>query len=350
MISFVLVNYRSTALARRAIASFRAGAREAGADAEVVVVDNSCDAGDFAGTADRLVAPGRNLGFAGGLNAGAAAARGDVLFLGNPDLVFGGGSVGALADALSRAGDGAAAGPALFHDEGMSILLPPAEEPNPSELARRRLSMDPATAEGPFRRRLRRVLGAQAAAASGATLRAAALSGALVATTRRTLERVGPFDERYRLYYEENDWQRRLAARGGSLVYAAGTRVVHAWAQSTRQESRSAAWFAESERLYFGEHFGARGLRGLEALASAPAWPKPAPPLLEGALAWRPRGDAGIALSPQPWFGTFGWARLPRGVSMWTPPPGYVSLLPETCYVRAVDPATAEVLAEATLA
>lgn len=349
MISFVLVNYRSAALAHRAIASFRAAARDAGADAEAVVVDNSSDAGDLAHSADRVVAPGRNLGFAGGLNAGVAAARGDLLFLGNPDLVFARGSVGALADAVSREGEGAAAGPAFFHDEEATILLPPAEEPTPLELARRRLSMDPATAEGPFRRRLRRVLRVRAAVASGATLRAEALSGALVATTRRTLESVGPFDERYRLYYEENDWQRRLAARGGRLAFAAGARVVHAWAQSTRLEPRATAWFEESERLYFSEHFGDRGLRGLEALAEAPPWRKPAPPPLEGALGWRPGGDAGIAISPLPWFSPFAWVELSRGAAAWTPPPDYAERLPALCYVRAVDPSTGSVLAEATI-
>lgn len=72
MISFVLVNYRTAALARRAIASFRVQAHDAVADAEVVVVDNSGDAEELSGIADKLVAPGRNLGFAGGLNAGAA--------------------------------------------------------------------------------------------------------------------------------------------------------------------------------------------------------------------------------------------------------------------------------------
>ncbi len=350
MISLVVVDYRSAALARRAIASFREAAREAGVDAEVVAVDNSGDAGGLEEHVDRLVTPGRNLGFAGGLNAGVHAARGDVLLLANPDLVFGRGSVGALLGALARAGDGAAAGPALFHDEGMTILMPPSEDPTPMDLVRRRLSMAPATAEGPFRRRLRRVLRVRAAVGSGATLGVEALSGALVATTRRTLERVGPFDERYRLYYEENDWQRRLRAGGGRLVFAAGARVAHAWSQSTRLEPRAAEWFAQSERLYFGEHFGARGLSGLEALAQAPPWAKPAPPSLRGPLAWRPARDAGIAISPLPWFAPFGWVQLPPGASSWAPPPEYAELLPGACYVRAVDPSTGAVLAEATIA
>jgi GT2 family glycosyltransferase len=349
VISFVVVHYRSGALSRRAIESFRASAREAGAEAEAVVVDNSGDGGDLAAFADRLVTPGRNLGFAGGLNAGVRAARGDVLFLGNPDLVFGPASAGALADALARGGDGAAAGPALFHDEGLTILLPPAEDPTPMDLVRRRLSRNPATSEGPFRRRLRRVLNVRAAVDAGAALGVEALSGALVAATRRTLERAGPFDERYRLYYEENDWQRRLRSRGGRLVYAGGSRVAHAWSQTTRLEPRAASWFAESERLYFEEHFGPAGLAGLDALERTPPWPKPEPPRLQGALTWRPAGAVGVAISPLPWFAPFGWVSLPSGTSSWAPPPGYAELLPGACYARAVDVANGAALAEATI-
>ena len=350
MITFVLVNYRSTAEALRATESFRSAVAAAGVEAEVIAVDNSGDGDALRSAADRLVSPGRNLGFAGGLNAGAKASRGEVLFLGNPDLVFAPESVRALLDALEEAGDGTAAGPAFFHDAARTLLMPPAEEPSPLELARRLLSRDPAATERVFKRNLGRVLRVHAAARARRTLRAEALSGALVAMSRVTLERVGPFDERYRLYYEENDWQRRLVRSGGRLVYAGAAHVVHRWGQSARHEPQAAAWFAESERLYFGEHFGTRGRKGLDSLAAAPPWPKSAPPLLAGRLEWPQAGPAGIAVSPLPWFSPIGWVGLPAGASIWTPPPEFADLIPGPCYVRAVGITSAKVLAEATIA
>jgi GT2 family glycosyltransferase len=351
VISLVVVSYRSAALAREAIASFRSDAAAAGEPVDVVVVENSGEAGALRGVADVTLDPGRNLGFAGGLNAGIAAARGDLFFLANPDLVFRPGSVAALAAAVRGARGPVAAGPAFFLDDGLTIQAPPAEEPHPFDLVRRRISMVPATSERPFRRRLRRALAAAAAAARGEVRAAPALSGALVATTRATLESVGPFDEAYPLYYEENDWQRRLRLSGGALLTAGAARVVHRFGRSTSQESRSASWFAESERRYFVKHFGERGTRGLAALAATPPWTKAAPaPLGAGALEWDVRGAAGIAISPLPWFSPFAWAPLGEGTSSWRPPAGFVEGLNVPLYVRAVGPSDGAVFAEATIA
>jgi hypothetical protein len=314
------------------------------------VVENSGEAAAFSGVADVTLDLGRNLGFAGGLNAGIAAARGDVLFLANPDLVFRPGSVAALAAAVRGARGPVAAGAAFFLDDAMTIQAPPAEEPHPFDLVRRRISMNPATAERPFRRRLRRALAAADAVARGEIRRAPALSGALVATARRTLQSVGSFDEGYALYYEENDWQRRLRALGGVLLHVGAARVVHRFGRSARQEPRSAAWFAESERRYFARHFGERGRKGLEALAASPPWPKATPaPLETGALEWAARRSVGIAISTLPWFSPFAWVPLHEGASSWRPPVGFVEGLDAPCYARAVDPVTLEILAEGAL-
>ena len=70
---------------------------------ETIVVDNG-DPGPELEDAERrddvrVVRPGHNLGFAGGCNAGAAEARGDVLAFMNPDTVLAPGALAALAEA-----------------------------------------------------------------------------------------------------------------------------------------------------------------------------------------------------------------------------------------------------------
>jgi N-acetylglucosaminyl-diphospho-decaprenol L-rhamnosyltransferase len=346
VISAVVVSYRSAALAARAFESMRRDAAASGLALETIAVVNSSDAGearDLAGAADRVLVPGRNLGYAGGLNAGLSAASGEILVLSNPDVLVRPGALLALAGAAR--GDLAAAGPALFLDEGETLHLPPAEEPHPFELARRRLAGTPAV----FRRRLARGLRAAREAARGETREVSALSGALVAVTRRTLERVGPFDESFALYFEENDWQRRLRKTGGRLLRVGAARVVHQYNQSARLEPRAAAWFAASERRYFTTHFGARGAAALDVLASgAPVPPPPPAPFADGVLRFT-APQAAIALSPLVDFFSFALAPGVTGGS-WRPPEDVTrGFTGATWFARAVDPVTLDILAEGAL-
>ena len=352
MISGVFVSYRSAALAARAIATFREEARRAGREAEAVAVVNSGDTAErdaLVPHADRVLFPPRNLGFAGGLNAGIAAARGRTLVLANPDLVFCEGSVAALA-VSAEAGGLVAVGPALFADGARRVLLPPAEEARPEELARRALAADPARADRVFRRDARRAAAQAERAAAGVSAFVRGLSGAVVAMTRVTLEAVGPFDERYPLYYEENDWQARLLSLEGRLVFVGGAHVVHLFAQSTKTEPRAASWFAESEARYYAKHFGEAGRRGLARLASCA--PFEAPPLsVADGLSWADPAPAAVALSPFRHFRPFALALVPPGQRRWTPPADLAAAhAGEPLFLRAFARATGATLAEARLA
>jgi len=98
--SVVIVAYHAGEALERCLASL-AGQGQL----EVLVVDNG-GGGPELHSAERadgveVLRPGRNLGFAGGCNAGAAAARGDVLVFVNPDTVAEPGTVAALVDALA---------------------------------------------------------------------------------------------------------------------------------------------------------------------------------------------------------------------------------------------------------
>jgi N-acetylglucosaminyl-diphospho-decaprenol L-rhamnosyltransferase len=346
MISAVVVSYRSAGLAARAIESLRADAAFLDLPLETVAVVNSGDPEEarvLGEAADLVVDSGRNLGFGGGLNAGVRAARGDTFILANPDLVVRPGALGAL---VRAAGEGfVVAGPAFFLDEKETIHLPPAEEPHPFTLARRRLSGSHAV----FRRQLARGLRAAGEAARRETRQASALSGALVAVSRRTFERVGGFDEGYALYFEENDWQRRMRKAGGLLLRVGAARVVHRYNQSARLEPRAAGWFAASERRYFETHFGARGSRAFEAPATQPQTGVPVCTPLAGGVLLFDAPAAAIALSPVADFGAF--ALVPRVTGgTWRPAADVArGFGGATWYARAVDVGTGRVLAEGAL-
>ncbi len=85
---------------------------------ELVVVDNG-SAGELALPADaRLVSPGRNLGFAGGANAGIAAARAPLLLLLNPDAVPEPGALDELLRGFAACPDAAGIAPRLAGPDG----------------------------------------------------------------------------------------------------------------------------------------------------------------------------------------------------------------------------------------
>ncbi len=352
MISAVVVSYRSGHLARRAIVALREDAARCGLSLQVVAVVNSGDADEVRvveGVADVTLDPGTNLGYAGGLNRGIAASRGDVLFLMNPDVVVRPGAVDAL-EAAVRSAPLTMAGPATFLDEEESVLIPIFDEPTPLDLARRRLLLDPRGADRVFARRLPRVLRAVEAISRRETFTVSALSGAMMVVGREALARVGPFDEKYRLYFEENDWQRRLRLCGGRLLLIGAAHAVHPYGRSTREEPQAAGWFAESERRYFTEHFPRRGAAALDALERSASHLKPWPTLpARGSLSWE--GDAaGVAVSPLRTFGVFAWAGVSRGARDWSPSAGFREMLTgATWYARAVERGAGRTLAEVTL-
>ncbi|HEX5592888.1 MAG TPA: glycosyltransferase [Solirubrobacterales bacterium] len=89
MLSVLIVAFESSDDLRKSLPALL---RELGEGDELIVVDNKPGDGSIEVVRElapeaRIVSPGRNTGFAGGANAGAAAAGGDLLVLLNPDAV-----------------------------------------------------------------------------------------------------------------------------------------------------------------------------------------------------------------------------------------------------------------------
>jgi len=274
LISLILVAHHSSDRLPGAIESFRAEARGLNLSSEVLVVEQSEDPEEAVQVAalapDRLlVRP--NRGYAAGLNAGIAAAAGEVLLLGNPDVVFSPGTLAALLAALEAGWD--VVGP-QFSLAGW--LFPPADEQTPGEELRRFAASRGIASWDRFLRRevkrWRRVW------ESPAPVAVEALSGALLAVRADTAARVGSWDEGYFLYFEENDWLRRARRLGMRLAVVPAARVEHAWGHAA-EPGRTAEHFGRSRRRYFAGHFGWRGRAVARlSLGSSPLDPRPFPP------------------------------------------------------------------------
>ena len=228
-IAAIVVSHQSAATIDDCLARLR----RAHGVAEIRVVDNDSQDGTLdiiqrhaAGDPRvRFIGNPDNPGFAVGCNQGAAASTAPWLAFVNPDLLI-------ETDALSRL---------LEHAVGFEAALLGADLVDESgvrdEAARRR---DPDFAS---------MLGSPRAARLGVPMDSAqalqrvdAVSGALMLLPRALFERIGGFDEGYRLHAEDLDLCRRAREAGAVVAVANDVRVVHIRGVSSRSRPLFVEW------------------------------------------------------------------------------------------------------------
>jgi N-acetylglucosaminyl-diphospho-decaprenol L-rhamnosyltransferase len=338
MISLLVVNYRSAALAADAIRTARASTAE---PLQVVVVDNSCDpaeANALRAHADTLIVAETNRGYAGGINLGRPACDGETIVVSNPDVTFAPHAIDHLHEALKRA---AVAGPAFFWDEGHRWMLPPGDLNTATEKVDEVLaSRSPVWREQRDRRRFRKRVEFWA---RQQTMDTRMLSGAVMAMRAAELDRAEGFDERFSLYFEESDFLRHMAALRRRIVYVPAARCRHLFNQSAAQvASEAAAHYAQSELRYLEKWNGpfvARTLKRLERpLPALEAQPLRLPLLLDA----RNPEELVIEASPLATFATAaGHFPVTREIDL---PRDIQASLSGDLYLRVVVRRTGEVL------
>lgn len=228
-----------------------------GIDTEIVVVDNGSAVEDqimFQQLPIHYIDSGENLGYAKGINLGVDNTTADVLIFMNADVIVHSGCLTTLIQSLK--GRIGAVGPRLYWDPEHSIMLPPIENYTVFDELLRRLS----TSNSFFLKWAHYRWRKHAYRHWKAThpIDSYALSGAMLATRRDVWLRVGRFDERYKLYFEENDWLKRLGQQGYLAQYIPDARVHHLYNQSAVNEPKAKKWFAESSEQFKQEHYGKR--------------------------------------------------------------------------------------------
>jgi GT2 family glycosyltransferase len=209
-VSVVVVTYNSSAAVAAALPSLVAQLDPAD---ELVVVDN--DSADDTLAVVRELAPGatvvqtgRNAGFAAGANAGAAAARGDLLVFLNPDATPAPGFADAIRAPL-RDDRGWSAWMGLVTAESGRVVNTNGGVVHFTGIA----------------------WAGEAGAAAPGTLtgprETAFLSGACLAVPRAEWDRVGGFAEAFFMYHEDVDLSLRLRLAGGRLGVEPSAVVDH---------------------------------------------------------------------------------------------------------------------------
>ena len=240
-VGIVTVSYNSSAQLGEFLSGAVASLRRAssGASSHVVIADNASD--DIAVTQGlakkfgaRVVQLDRNAGYGAAANAGVAAlpAACSVVLISNPDVTLTTESV-----SLLRA--------SLLADHAVGIVGPRIRNADGSVYPSARAIPSIRTGAGhglfsrvwpgnPWTRRYH-----SDAFRSEVNVDAGWLSGACLMMRRSTFDRLGGFDERYFMYFEDVDLGYRAGRAGLRNVYVPGAVVTHIGGETTRVNKRA---------------------------------------------------------------------------------------------------------------
>ncbi len=253
-LSIIIVNWNTGDLVRECLRSLPAAT--AGLGTEVLVVDNgSTDDSVPAITREfphvRMMATGKNLGFAAGNNQALPLTSGRMILLLNPDTVCPPGSLTRLVSFALRHDNLAATGPRLVAADLQPTLswgfFPRLRDHWLGFLDPRKLWL-----RGPLAQRI-----VVTPNRNQPSCTVDYVVGACLLMTRSALEKVGLLDERYFLYFEETDWCYRARQMGLEIWYCAECEVVHLEGKAAARTSAfSVRQFQVSYRAFVAKHYG----------------------------------------------------------------------------------------------
>ncbi|MCB0190784.1 MAG: glycosyltransferase family 2 protein [Anaerolineae bacterium] len=344
-IGVIIVHYHTVDLLCRAVASLKNELVDNDLKADILVVDNGSTTAErdiITQLPIRYIDAGCNMGYAGAINLGVSQTDADIIVLMNADVEFLPGCLATLLQALATNAD--VVGPKLYLDPQKVVMLPPTERYNRfDDLIRQLAKYGEKWAEfarGRWRHHARKHWQANA------SISTVNLSGALLVLQRRVWDTVGPFDEGFKLYFEEVDWLRRLQQKGLTGYYVPDAEAIHYYNQSAVYQPDVSRWFAESAQRFGRRYYGAWFLAATyhmfrhraARLSKVPQLPAGIPLIELSGLTDTAQKPLWIELAGSPLGFPAGAARIaPEQLSWRLPAAVWEKLAPGTYHLQVVD-------------
>ncbi|MBE2271608.1 MAG: glycosyltransferase family 2 protein [Anaerolinea sp.] len=256
MISIIIVSWNVAELLAACIESILAG--QGDLSLEIIVVDSASSDHTVAMLRDRfpqvkLLAQTENVGFTRGNNIGLAAARGDYLFLLNPDTEIVGSALAVLRDYMDAHPDVGMVGTHTLNSDRVTTQSTRRRFPTPL------IGFFESTWLQPYApKRLLDYYYVVDGASDTAIRDVDWVQGSALLARRKVYEQIGGLDEGFVMYSEELDWCKRAKDAGWRIVYLGTASIVHHGGKSTEQVvARSHIYFQQSKLRYFRKHHGA---------------------------------------------------------------------------------------------
>jgi GT2 family glycosyltransferase len=293
-VTAIVVTHNSAGHVAQCLASLDPGG------VRVVVVDNASTDDSLAvvaasAPAAAVVANERNVGFACAVNQGLAHVRTPYVLLLNPDCTVPSSTVDTMAAYLGGHPDASVVGPRLYQADGSLAVSAHAFESLATVVVSRfGGNLVPVRVRGLLSRGRRRA-SYQACLRDGPPVEVDWVSGACLMTRTAVLRGIGGLDERYFLYYEDEELCLR-SWRHGSVVYLPRVSAVHIGGACSPEPGATWHHLYRSMLVFFARYHPttyqavravvlARAVAGL-ALAGA-RWLTGRPSARHRARAWR---------------------------------------------------------------
>lgn len=237
-VSIVYVYYNTPKELLRSVSSLRKALNNV--SYEIIIVDNSSPKKiprSLSRHKTKIMVSDRNLGFGGGCNLGATKANGKYILFANPDTIFNERFIEPLLLEIKKMRVGIV-GPKMVRIDGGTL-------PTTSNFIT------------PFNAFLKytflgRFFNGNVVSAGATDV----VSGACFLIRRTVFSKINGFDERFFMYFEEQDICKRVAKVGYKTIYAPDSVVTHLVGRSLDDKTKIRSYFERSRYMYFKKHFG----------------------------------------------------------------------------------------------
>ncbi|MFZ4619228.1 MAG: glycosyltransferase family 2 protein [Bacteroidota bacterium] len=244
-VSIIIVNFNGIAYTRKCLESlFRFHPAD---DLDVIVVDNHSHDGSVDALKSEfpnvnVIAMTENRGFGSANNAGAKSAKADVLFFVNNDTLFVEETVSTLASHLTADEKIGIVGPKLLNDD-RSFQLSFGRFPSIiSEYKMKQLMNDTEAQK-------------RTVPAGVDDVPVDWVTGAAFMIQKSLYDAVGGFDEKFFLYFEDIDLNKRVRNSERSVVYCPSVQMVHFGGRSYGEMNPAVAFqYRRSQLHYYDTH------------------------------------------------------------------------------------------------
>lgn len=256
-LSIIIVNYKSADYLLKCIESIRQYKikDEVGnpINSEIIVIDNASGDNDrklleeISAQDLKVVFNPNNIGFATANNQALLLAKGEYICFLNPDTFILDNSLGKMFIYLRSHPEVSAVGPMCWLDEERTMLISPNYLPSFSSII-----FDLLAVKGLVfiekKKPLRELFSLKPKQRD-------MLSGSAFMTSKKILNKIGNWDGKFFLYFEDSDWFKRMKKQNLKPVYFPEAEVIHYWHQSAKKDYLlTCQYYQDSLKYYFHKH------------------------------------------------------------------------------------------------